>query len=173
MMPSQRRLPQRSALPSVLPMVIVTVDENADAHVTVDGVEHSEGPIDRGQLGGVLASIAEAAGGPVRVEVRESNGTSYHDILTPPPRLAPRKKQHARSPAGAPLLRAHGFAAGETVLVAVLATSIRAEADGSACLLATPKRPGRFGELILLGMVSHRTVRGRRIPAARSGWSRQ
>jgi hypothetical protein len=158
-----------TVLPIVLPRVIVTVYESGDAQVTVDGLERPEGPVDRGQLGSVLASIAEAADGPVRVEVRESDGTCYADILQPQRRRAPCEEKCAGLPAGVPVLRARGFAPGETVLVAVLAMSIRADADGTVCLLAAPKRPRCLDELILLGSVSRRTVRGRRILPAKSG----
>ena len=72
------------------------------------------------------------------------------------------------------MLRAEGFAPGETVLVAVpTTTSIRADADGTVCLLAAPTKPRRLDELILFGVASRRTVRGRRIPHAKPGrWRR-
>jgi hypothetical protein len=70
-----------SVVPVVLAQVIVTVDESGRARVRVDGTEHPDGPVDRGQLGGVLASVAEAADGPVRVEIHELDGTRYADIL--------------------------------------------------------------------------------------------
>jgi hypothetical protein len=159
-----------SVVPVVLAQVLVTVDESGRARVRVDGIEHPDGPVDRGQLGGVLASVAEAADGAVRVEIHEPDGTSYADILQPPRRRpAPRQEKDAGRTARGPVLRAEGFAPGETVLVAVLATSIRADADGAVCLHAAPSRPRRLDELILFGLASRRTVFGRRIPHAKPG----
>lgn len=163
-----------SVVPVVLAQVLVTVDESGRARVRVDGIEHPDGPVEGGQLGGVLASVAEAADGPVRVEIHEPDGTSYADILQPPRRRpAPRQEKDAGSTARGPVLRAEGFAPGETVQVAVLTTSIRADADGTVCLLAAPTKPRRLDELILFGLASRRTVRGRRIPHAKPGrWRR-
>lgn len=159
-----------SVVPVVLAQVIVTVDESGRAHVRVDGIEHPDGPVDREQLGGVLAGVADAADGPVRVEIHEPDGTRYADILQPPRRRpAPRQEKDAGTPARGPVLRAEGFAPGETVLVTVPTTSIRADADGTVCLLAAPNRPRRLDELILFGLASRRTVRGRRIPHAKPG----
>ncbi len=160
-------------VPGVLPQVVVTVDQAGDAQVTVDGIMQPQGPVERRRLGGVLASIVETADGPVRVEVRESDGTRYTDILDPSPRLTEQQETHASAAAGVAVLRAGGFLAGETILVAVLATGIRAEADGTACLLAVPKRPRRTDELILLGTVSRRMVRGRRVSSAKSRGGRR
>ncbi len=159
-----------SVVPVVLAQVIVTVEERGRARVQVDGIEHPDGPVDREQLGGVLASIAEAADGPVRVEIHEPDGTRYADILQPPRRRpAPRQEKDTGTPARGPVLRAEGFAPGETVLVAVPTTSIRADADGTVCLLAAPNKPRRLDELILFGLASRRTVRGRRIPHSKPG----
>jgi hypothetical protein len=173
-----RRAPQsgpeqqaESVVPVVLAQVLVTVEESGRARVRVDGTEHPDGPIDQAQLGGVLASVVEAADGPVRVEIHEPDGTRYADILQPPRRRpAPRQEKDAPTPARGPVLRAEGFAPGETVLVAVpTTTSIRADANGTVCLLATPHRPRRLNELILFGLASRRTVRGRRIPHSKPG----
>ncbi|MGA2455021.1 MAG: hypothetical protein ABSG93_16035 [Solirubrobacteraceae bacterium] len=176
-----RRVPRGDAeqqavgvVPVVLAQVLVTVDESGRARVRVDGIEHPDGPVDRERLGGVLAGVADAADGPVRVEIHEPDGTSYADILQPPRRRpAARQEKDAPTPARGPVLRAEGFAPGETVLVAVLTMSVRADADGTVCLLALPNRPRRVDELMLLGLASRRTVFGRRIPDAKPGrWRR-
>ena len=165
--------PERQAVgvvPVVLAQVIVTVDESGRARVRVDGTEHPDGPVDRERLGGVLASVAETADGPVRVEIHEPDGTRYADILQPPRRRpAPRQEKDTGRTARGPVLRAEGFAPGETVLVAVPTTSICADADGTVCLLAAPNRPSRLDELILFGSSSRRTVFGRRIPHSKPG----
>jgi hypothetical protein len=165
-----------SVVPVVLAQVLVTVDESGRARVRVDGIEHPDGPVEEGQLGGVLASVAEAEDGPVRVEIHEPDGTRYADILQPPRRRpAPRQEKDAGTPARGPVLRAEGFAPGEPVLIAVPTTmSISADANGTVCLLAAPNRPRHLDELILFGLASRRTVRGRRIPHAKPGrWWRR
>ncbi len=169
--------PERHAVgvvPVVLAQVIVTVDQSGQARVRVDGIEHPDGPVEEAQLGGVLASVAEEADGPVRVEIHEPDGRRYADILQPPRRRpAPRQEKDAGRTARGPVLRAEGFAPGETVQVAVLTTSIRADADGTVCLLAAPTRPRRLDELILFGLASRRTVFGHRIPHPKPGrWRR-
>lgn len=76
-------------VPVVLPQAVVTVDDSGNARIVVETVDHPEridcpdGPIGRDELGTVLASIAEQVGGPVRVEVREPDGSRYADILQP------------------------------------------------------------------------------------------
>jgi hypothetical protein len=151
------RPPEHQPAAVVLPQVIVNIQDSGEAQVTVDGVEHPGGRVDRGQLGSVLAHIAEAAERPIRVEIHESDGTLYADILDPPRPMRREESQSAR----APVLYARGFTAGETVLVAVLAESVRAEADGTVCLLDEPATPRHAQELILLGTQSRRTVRAR------------
>ena len=83
-----------SVVPVVLAQVIVTVDESGRARVRVDGIEHPDGPVDRERLGGVLASVAEAADGPVRVEIHEPDGTTlrrHPPTPAPPARTTPRE----------------------------------------------------------------------------------
>ncbi len=146
---------QAAVVPAVLPQVIAMLDDAGSARVAVDGIERLDGPVSRDELGGLLAEIAEKAGGPVRVEVREPDGSRYADILQPQPRPPePRKEQDARTEE--PALRGEGFLPGEPVLVAVVATTIHAGPDGTASLTDTP---GSGGEVVLFGSVSGTIVR--------------
>ena len=155
-----------SAVPAVLPEVVVTIDDAGQARIVIDSGERSDlgnsgGPVDRRGLGAALTAIAEQAGGPIRVEVREHDGSRYADILqprTPEPR---EDDEPAPAPTGnGPVLRGEGFLPGEPVLVAVVATSIPADADGAVRLPVSPRVPRRVDELILFGTGSGTIVRG-------------
>ncbi len=156
-------------VPVVLPHVLVTVDETGHARITVENTDHRatgcpDGPVGRDELGGSLARIAERIGGPVRVEVREPDGSRYADILqprSPEPKTDPDQKRD-ESDEGS-LLRGEGFLPAETVLVAVVITTTQAGPDGTASLasLRLPARSG--GEIILFGGASGRIVQ-RQVP---------
>lgn len=154
-----RRHPRTTAVPAVLPQVIVTIDEAGHAQITAGGITHltsappgtgdPEEPIDRHHLGAALARIAEQAGGPVRVEVREADGSRYADILQPHPDDPP--QSHDREWAAGAVLEGEGFLPGETVLVAVVTTTARAGSDGTVRLPAPPPAPDHVDELVLFG----------------------
>ena len=170
------------AVPVVLPQAIVTVDETGHARITVENIDRRaidcpDGPVGRDELGAVLASIAEQVGGPVRVEVREPDGSRYADILQPrPPEPKPDAEHEKNEPDEGPLLQGEGFLADETVLVAVVVATTQAHPDGTASLVYLPLPAGATGEVILLGGASGRIVQ-RRIPVrplvpARRWWRR-
>ena len=158
------------AVPVVLPQVVAAVDETGRARITVENIDHHDridcpdGPVGRDELGAVLARIAEQVGGPVRVEVREPDGSRYADILQPrPPEPKPDDGHENNEPDTGPLLRGEGFLADETVLVAVVVATTQAHPDGIASLVDLPLPAGTAGEVILLGGASGRIVQ-RRIP---------
>ncbi len=156
--------PRTAPVPAVLPQVTVTVDERRRARVTLDGIDHSDRPVSGDELGGVLAGIAERAGGPVRVEVREPDGSRYADILQPRPRPTATGtgtgSEEQASPVEVPMLRGEGFLPGEPVLVAVVTTTIDAGPDGTVSLTDLPLRHRPAGAAILFGSTSATTVRG-------------
>ena len=159
--------PAAVAVPVVLPQVVVTVDDSGLARIAVGNIDHHDaidcpdGPICRDELGAALASIAEQVGGPVRAEVREPDGSRYADILQPrAPASKPDSDHEKGEPGEGPLLRGEGFLAGETVLVAVIATSTRADEHGAASLTSPPEPPRPTGEVVLLGSASGTIVRG-------------
>lgn len=161
-------------VPAVLPQVIATFDDTGTVRVTVDGVARPDGPTSCEELGRVLAGIADEHGGPVRVEVREPDGSRYADILQPrlpEPKTDAAQDDHA--PGDGPLLRGEGFLPGETVLVAVVATSTHADQDGAASLADSPKSPLQASEVVLFGSASGTIVRAS-LPArpTRRWWRR-
>lgn len=155
------------AVPVVLPRAVVTVDDDGRARIVVENIGHDDaidcpdGPIGRGELGAVLARIAEQIGGPVRVEVREPDGSRYADILQPRTPAPTPDTEHQRNGSDAgPLLRGEGFLPGETVLVAVVAMTTRADEHGAASLTGAPKPLRQASEVVLLGSASGTIVRG-------------
>ena len=72
-------------IPVVLATAHVAVD--ADGHLLVDIDREpfaADLPLTRDDLASVLDEITTSLGTAVRVEVRESDGTTYTDIATPP-----------------------------------------------------------------------------------------
>jgi hypothetical protein len=149
-------------VPAVLPQVLATIDHIGRAHVSVDGIGRPEGPVERDELGKVLTSLAEQAGGPVRVEIREPDGSRYADILQPQPARPddPPSTEESDPPSGQAVLAGDGFLPGEPVLVAVVARTVVADADGTVSLPVAPRMPRKVDELILLGTSSATIVRG-------------
>lgn len=152
---------QQAVVPVVLPRVIATIDNAGRASVSVDGISRPEGPVERDELGKVLTSLAEQAGGPVRVEIREPDGSRYADILQPHTPEAEDDDERALAiPSDGPALRGEGFLPGEPVLVAVIARTVVADADGTVSLPVARRVPRRVDELILFGASSAMIVRG-------------
>jgi hypothetical protein len=163
-------------VPAVLPQAVVTVDDSGNARIAVENIGHQaidqpDEPIGRDELGAVLAGVAEQIGGPVRVEVREADGSRYADILQPRPLEPPEAAEPSE-----PALTGAGFLPDETVLVAVVVTTTQAKSDGSVSLRTLPVLPRSGGEVILFGGASGRVVQ-RRLPtgaaARRRRWWRR
>jgi len=158
--------------------MVVTIDDTGQARIVVDdirrgGIEHSDGPFARSELGAVLAKIADQARGPVRVEVREADGSRYADILQPrTPEPADEDEPEPATSADGPMLRGEGFLPGELVLVAVVATSVAADANGTVLLPVSPRVPRRVDELILFGTGSGTIVRGTAPARSSRRWRR-
>lgn len=160
-------------VPAVLPQVIATVDQAGTVRLSVDGIERPDGPTPRGEMGMVLAAIADTHGGPVRVEVREPDGSRYADILQPHHPAPSGSPRGGGLPGDDPVLRGEGFLPGETVLVAVVATTIRADQNGVATLTDPPSPPHQLGDVVLFGSTSGTIVRGSLPPRqVRRRWRR-
>lgn len=158
----------------VLPQAVVTVDDSGHARIVVENVDHHaidcpDRSIGRDELGAVLGNIAEQIGGPVRIEVREADGSRYADILqprAPEPTGEPRPSEPATDK---PLLAGRGFLPAETVLVAVVVTTTQAQPDGTATLTVLPPAARSGCEVILFGGASGRVVQ-RQLPAVHKRW---
>lgn len=139
--------------PAPLPEVDVHDRGDGSADVVVNG--HRAGwPVPLAELGTVLATIADRAGGPVRVAVHQPDGTTHHDTITPPqpPIADPRPAGLARG-----WLVVGGFRPGEPVDAAKVIATGTAGPDGTVRVRVgrrTPRRP-----VLLVGRVSGFLVR--------------
>lgn len=167
----QHRDEQETAeMPVVLPHVVMDITSDGRMSVTVDGEAHESEPFAppwrREDFAAILDQLTDQRRSPVRVEVREADGTTFTDIITPGKRRRPdpEPEPDAQAPAAPALLGLHGggFVPGEDVAVAVVVAHAEAAPDGTARVLLTPDQlagsPTR--EVILLGRVSGTTTVG-------------
>jgi hypothetical protein len=152
-------------IPVVLSVVHAAIDADGVLAVDVDGVPRdSEQSRTRGDLRAVIDDITSDLGVPVRVEVREADGSTYADIATPPESPAPAAAEPPQKPQS-PALAGTGFRPGEEVALAYVVVRQNADASGKASLNLPPAllAASRSG-LVLLGMTS-RTVTPFEAPA--------
>ncbi|QBR91874.1 hypothetical protein [Nocardioides euryhalodurans] len=152
-------------IPVVLSVVHVAIDADGVMTVDVDGVpRESEQGRTRGDLRAVIDEITSDIGAPVRVEVREADGSTYADIATPPGSSAPAAAESSpNSPS--PALAGSGFQPGEEVALAYVVVRQNADAEGNASLNLPPALlAAARGGLVLFGMTS-RTVAPFEAPA--------
>jgi hypothetical protein len=152
-------------IPVVLSVVHVAIDADGVMAVDVDGVPRdSERSKTRGDLCAVIDEITADLGAPVRVEVRETDGSTYADIATPPESPAPAAAEPSPT-TSTPALAGAGFQPGEEVALAYVVVRQNADAAGNASLNLPPALlAATRGGLVLLGM-SSRTVTPFEAPA--------
>ena len=152
-------------IPVVLSVVHVAIDADGVMAVDVDGVPRDSGQSrTRGDLRAVIDEITSDLGAPVRVEVREADGSTYADIATPPESPAPAAAEPSPT-TSTPALAGAGFQPGEEVALAYVV--VRQNADAAATLslnLPPALLAATRGGLVLLGMTS-RTVTPFEAPA--------
>lgn len=152
---------EEPGVPVVLVHVVMDVAEDGRMTVTIDGAPHLPEPFApqwrREDFAGILDHLTDQRRTPVRVEVREADGSVFTDIVTPGKRRKP-DPQPAPEPAlpAPPVLYGDGFVPGEDVAVAVVIAHSDAGPDGAARALIAPDQlaasPTR--EVVLLGRVS-------------------
>ncbi len=156
--------------PVELPHVLVTVAEDGTRTVTVDGTPveaHETTAWTRTTFGPLMDAITKDRTIAVRVEVRESDGSVFTDILrTRKPRRAvslsetpapeTRRSRHARRVPRLAEVTAHGFVPGEDVAVATIVSHTDATGTGEArALIDLDDLPdGSMSEVILFGRIS-------------------
>lgn len=152
-----------AGVPVVLPHVVMTIAQDGTMTVTVDGVVHEPEafapPWRREDFAHVLDQLTDQHRSPVRVEVRETDGSVFTDIITPGKRRPTPPSEPAAPAAPArelAVLHGEGFVPGEDVAIAVVIAHSDAAPDGTARALLDPDQlatsPTR--EVILLGRVS-------------------
>ena len=174
--PSLREL---SETPVVLPHVIVTATETGALDVTVDGTTFpppESGAWTRGTFGPLLDAITAERTVAVRIEVRETDGSVFTDLIharRPKPSEPaedrseiPRGKQAKSRRKKRPELvevTAEGFVPGEDIAAAVVVAHTEATGSGYARALLDTAKLGSVlgegaGEVVLLGRVSGTAV---------------
>lgn len=160
--------PTAPEVPVVLPHVVMAVAEDGTMTVTIDGTPHQPPPFAppwrRDAFAQVLDQITGRRRSPVRVEVREADGTVFTDIITPSrrrrpepdPAPMPMAEERATGLPELVVLHGEGFVPGEDVAVAIVVAHGDAAPDGTMRGLLTAEQaatsPTR--EVILLGRVS-------------------
>jgi len=157
--------------PITVPVVEFSIDGDGAMTVTVDGVPYMPEPFAPGwrreSFPAILDALTAQYRSPLRVQVREADGSTFTDIITPP-RERPTPKpwempvpDNAVPPpdAAPPVLHqvaGSGFVPGEDVAVAIIHAHTDATGDGTARALLTAEQAALTvtGEVILLGRVS-------------------
>lgn len=151
-------------VPVVLPHAVFTVREDDTMTVTLDGTgfkpEPFAPPWRRASFAGIIDTLTDQRRIPIRVEVREVDGSVFTDIITPARHRAP-QPEPAPAAGTEPALRllalhGDGFVPGEGVTVAVIVAHAEAGPDGTTRGLLTPDElaHGPSGEVALIGRVS-------------------
>lgn len=150
-------------VPVVLPLVQVTVTTDSELTVTLDRQPYDAGPITRSDVGRVVGEIATEISSPVRVELRERDGSVFTDIVMPQsmPRSVDGAATKPAKPADTPValtsrfgIVGTGFAPGEDVVVAVVVAHRAAAQDGTARLRLPPALLADQPLVVLLGRTS-------------------
>lgn len=153
-------------LPVVLPLLVVTVTETGALDVTLDGTDFPA-PEDadawtRRSFGRLLDAATREREISLRVEVRETDGTSFTDLIparprrTPPPAPEPEPAPDTE-PVGPGLVEvtAGGFVAGEDVDACLVIAHTDATHAGAARVVIDPATlPEQGGMVLLVGRVS-------------------
>ncbi|WP_425310664.1 hypothetical protein AADG42_18425 [Ammonicoccus fulvus] len=160
-----RRNENHEAVPVVLRHVVITVDITGTLTVTVDQQPHlpPAGEVwGRGDFAAILDDLTEQRRIPVRVDVYESDGSHFTDIIhAHRPRRSPEPEPDTPAPADeeaaadtpAPPTddsgRLVGFLPGETVLLAQIVEEVAADENGTI----TPPHTST-GPVVVVGRAS-------------------
>ena len=171
----------------VVPVVEFTVADDGTMTVTIDGAPHTPAsfapPWRRESFPAILDALTAQLQTPLRIHVREADGETFTDIITPP---RTRHTEHPAasftSPSPSPVapppdttvpaaarmpvvyqVAGAGFVPGEDVAVAIIHVHSDADSDGTARVLLTPDQfaTSPTGEIILFGRISGTLVIGR------------
>ena len=142
-------------VPVVMPLVEVVVSGGGLLAVSLDREPYSaDGALRREDLRRTLTEIAADLGTPIRVEVREAEGSTFTDIITPKQRHADPVPTARKVIASAFGISGDGFTAGEEVEVCVVVARQLAGDDGSAQLRLPPALLASHPDVVLVGRVS-------------------
>ena len=162
--------------PVSLPLAIITVDPYDVLTVSLDGAEYPPpsptAPWTKGRFGELLDALTADGTRTIRVEIHESDGSTFTDIIraarTPHPdptdeSPAPRRARHRHAPETIEVTGA-GFHPGENVTVALVRSTAEATASGTVRVtLNLGELPTGGADVLLVGTSSARVVT-RRVP---------
>lgn len=162
--------------PVSLPLAVITVDSYGVLTVTLDGADYPPPsptePWTKPRFGELLDVLTADRTRTIRVEIHESDGSTFIDIIraarTPRPDLTdepptPRRARHRHAPETIEVTGV-GFQPGEDVTVAVVRSSAEATAAGTVRVtLNLGELPARGADVLLVGASSARVVT-RRVP---------
>lgn len=157
--------PRDEPVPVVLPHVVMDIAPDGRMTVTVDGTPYEPGPVApawrREDFARVLDQLTSQHRLPLRVEVREADGTVFTDIITPSTRRRPQPEPVPEAPTRRAIpelvtLHGEGFVPGEDVGIAIVIAHGDAARDGTmrALLTAEQANASPTREFVLLGRVS-------------------
>ena len=185
--PRYQRTPNQPApshgeagVPVVLPHVIMTIAGDGSMTVTVDGQPYEPEPYApqwrRESFARLIDQLMTQRQCPLRVEVREVDGSVFTDIITPGKRRQTTPEPHvqpvppelvrSQAPAVPPRLvglQSEGFVPGEDVAIAVIVAHTDAAPTGAVRAMLTAEQAAQAptGEVVLLGRVSGTIAVGR------------
>jgi len=159
--------------PVSLPLAVITVGDMGAVTVTLDGDDFLPPPFappwSRANFGGLLDALTEHRTRTVRVEVRESDGSVFTDIIEArrrsasqtetAPQASPESRRGRRSkqPRLAEIA-ATGFVPGEDITVAVIVTGTEGDRQGNArAVIDLDQLMSHVTEAVLIGDVSGHT----------------
>lgn len=157
--------PQPEPVPVSIPLVVLDVHEDGTVAATIDGKplapESFAPPWRRSSFGQIIDRATNNRTTAVRVEVRESDGTSFTDIIAPRRRRATQSKPEPEKPASRPVfhtVEGDGFVPGEDVAIAVITGHTEAAGTGAARALIDPAQlnadASGIVEVLLFGRIS-------------------
>lgn len=158
---------------AMIPTVVLTVGADGTVTATIDGEPLSppDGamPWRRESFGPIIDRASDDRAIPVRVEVREADGSVFTDLIPARPHRSrpPAEPKHARRKPStrqtSRTIEGDGFMPGEDVTIAIITGHTNAAHTGTARGLIDPADPipdhadGR-AEVLLLGSISGTTV---------------
>ncbi|MDK9640972.1 hypothetical protein [Propionibacterium freudenreichii] len=163
--------------PVVLPLAVITVDTCGILTVTLDGADYPPPPPttpwSKARFADLLDALTLDRTRTIRVEVHESDGSTFTDIIHAAPTLraprseetaeAPRRARHRHTPEMMEVTGG-GFTPGEDVTIALTHTTTEVTAAGTAhATLNLGELPADGAEILLIGTTSARVV-VRRVP---------
>lgn len=159
--------------PVSLPLAVITVGDMGVVTVTLDGDDFLPPPFappwSRGNFGGLLDALTDHRTRTVRVEVRESDGSVFTDIIEARRRSAPKPETAPQAPAETRRTRRSkeprlveiagtGFVPGEDITVAVVVTGTEGDRHGNArAVIDFDQLTGLSAEAVIIGDVSGHT----------------